>query len=84
MTHESSVEGRASIADLGPLTMVVERDLDSGWLVGHIVELPGCYTQAPDIGQLASNMREVIELRLEIADDIEPESTFVGTLRIDL
>ena len=29
-------------------TVVIERDPESGWLVGEVVELPGCYTQAPD------------------------------------
>ena len=27
-------------------TIVVEKDPESGWLVGEVVELPGCYTQA--------------------------------------
>ena len=30
-------------------TIVVERDPESQWLVGEVVELPGCYTQAPDL-----------------------------------
>jgi predicted RNase H-like HicB family nuclease len=25
-------------------TVVIERDPESGWLVGEVVELPGCYT----------------------------------------
>ncbi|GAI42291.1 unnamed protein product, partial [marine sediment metagenome] len=29
-------------------TVVVERDTESTWLVGEVVELPGCYTQAPN------------------------------------
>ncbi len=64
--------------------MVIERDLESGWLVGSVVELPGCHTQAPDLRTLESNIREVIDLYRETVDDIEPESTFVGTLRIDM
>ncbi len=28
-------------------TVVIERDQESSWLVGEVVELPGCYTQAP-------------------------------------
>ena len=84
MTTESRVASRESIADLGPLTMVIQRDVESGWLVGHLVELPGCYTQAPDIGQLETAMREVIELRFEIEENIEPECVFIGTFRIDI
>ena len=28
-------------------TVVIERDPESGWLIGSVSELPGCYTQAP-------------------------------------
>jgi hypothetical protein len=30
-------------------TMVIEKDPESGWLVGEVVELPGRYSMAPDI-----------------------------------
>jgi len=45
-------------------TMVVERDPESTWLVGEIVELPGCYTQAPDLSTLVTNMEEAIRAYL--------------------
>jgi predicted RNase H-like HicB family nuclease len=45
-------------------TMVVERDPDTGWLVGEVVELPGCYTQAPDLPGLEANIREAIDVYL--------------------
>jgi len=48
-------------------TVVVERDPESGWLVGEVVELPGCYTQAPDLPSLESNIREVISAYLNTA-----------------
>ena len=41
-------------------TVVIERDPESGWLVGEVVELPGCYTQAPDQPILEANIREAI------------------------
>ena len=44
--------------------MVVERDSESGMLVGEVVELPGCYTQAADLAQLEANVREAIEAYL--------------------
>jgi predicted RNase H-like HicB family nuclease len=44
---------------------VVERDPESGWLVGEVVELPGCYTQAPDLPTLEANMREAIIVYLQ-------------------
>ena len=45
-------------------TVVIERDLESGWLVGSVAELPGCYTQAPDLAGLERNMREAIQVFL--------------------
>lgn len=42
-------------------TVLVEKDRDTGLLVGEIVELPGCYTQAADWPELESNMREAIQ-----------------------
>jgi len=48
-------------------TVVVERDPESGWLVGEVVELPGCYTQAPALPSLESNIREAISAYLNTA-----------------
>ncbi|MBI3734410.1 MAG: type II toxin-antitoxin system HicB family antitoxin [Chloroflexi bacterium] len=52
-------------------TIVVERDPDSGWLVGEVAELPGCYTQAENMVDLESNMREAIHLYLEMSPDVQ-------------
>ena len=46
-------------------TMVVERDPESNWLVGEVVELSGCYTQAPDLPTLEINIQEAIGAYLE-------------------
>ena len=64
--------------------MVVERDLESGWLVGEVVELPGCYTQAPDLASLESSIREAISVYLQTASPAEPLSGFVGTWRVEV
>jgi predicted RNase H-like HicB family nuclease len=48
-------------------TIVVERDPESGWLVGEVVELPGCYTQAPDLPTLEANIRETIVAYLKVS-----------------
>lgn len=39
-------------------TIVIERDPESQWLVGEVVELPGCYTQAPDLPTLETHRKE--------------------------
>ena len=65
-------------------TVVVERDPDSRWLVGEVVELPGCYTQAPDLPTLERNIQEAVRAYLQVAEPEEPLSDFVGTWRIEL
>jgi predicted RNase H-like HicB family nuclease len=64
-------------------TMIVERDPESGWLVGSVVELPGCYTQAPDLPGLEHGIREAIAAYLGTADVDEPRAEFVGTWRVE-
>jgi len=63
-------------------TVVIERDSESGWLVGEVVELPGCYTQAPDLPSLEANVREAIAAYLQTAESDEPTSDFLGRLRL--
>ena len=55
---------------------VVERDPETGVLVGYVPGWPGAHTQGADIDELQQNLREVIEMLLE---DGEPnlESEFV-------
>ena len=65
-------------------TILVERDPESDWLVGEVVELPGCYTQAPNMTELEKNMREAIQVYLEAAQDIQPFPTFVGLQQIEV
>ena len=49
-------------------TGIIERDPESDWLVGSVAELPGCYTQAPDMASLEVNMREAIEVYLDTVE----------------
>jgi len=65
-------------------TVVVERDPESGWLVGEVVELPGCYTQAPDLPSLESNIREAISAYVNTALPEGPLPDFIGTWRIEV
>lgn len=65
-------------------TVVVERDPESTWLVGEVVELPGCYTQAPDLPSLEVNVREAIRAYLATVEPDEPLPDFVGTWRVEV
>lgn len=49
-------------------TVIIERDPESDWLVGSVAELPGCYTQAPDMASLEVNMRDAIEVYLDTVE----------------
>jgi len=65
-------------------TILVERDPESGWLVGEVAELPGCYTQAPDIKKLEENIKEAISAYLGDKAENEPLPEFIGTLRVEV
>jgi len=56
---------------------IVERDPETGTLVGSIPGWPGAHTQAASLDELEANLLEVIEMLLE---DGEPklESELVG------
>ena len=62
-------------------TAVVERDADTGLLVGYVPGFPGAHSQAESLDELRENLREVIAMLLE---DGEPklEAEFVGTQSI--
>ena len=64
-------------------TAVVEQDPETGLYVGFMPGFPGAHSQADTLGELNTNLREVVEMLLE---DGEPmlEGEFVGTQRISL
>lgn len=65
-------------------TVVIEKDPESQWLVGEVVELPGCYTQAPDLPSLEANIKGAIIAYLKTAKPEEPLPDFVGTWQVEL
>ena len=48
-------------------TVIIEKDEEAGLYVGEVPGLPGCHTHGETIDELMENMREVIELCLEVA-----------------
>lgn len=62
---------------------VVERDPDTGLLVGYVPGWPGAHSQGSDMDELQANLAEVIGMLLE---DGEPrlESEFVGVQTISV
>jgi predicted RNase H-like HicB family nuclease len=65
-------------------TIIVEHDPESGWLVAEVVELPGCYSQAPDLPSLEANVREAIAAYLEDQSVPDDHPEFVGTWRVQI
>ncbi len=59
-------------------TAVIERDAETGLLVGHVPGFPGAHSQGATLDELHHNLIEVLEMLLE---DGEPrlETEFVGT-----
>ncbi len=58
-------------------TAVVERDSETGFLVGYVPGFPGAHSQGKTREELTQNLREVIGMLLE---DGEPdlEGEFIG------
>jgi len=59
-------------------TAIIERDADTGLLVGYVPGFAGAHSQGETLDELHRNLREVIEMLLE---DGQPklEVEFVGT-----
>lgn len=51
-------------------TAVVERDADTGLLVGHIPGMPAAHSQGQPLDELHQNLREVIEMLLEEGEPV--------------
>jgi predicted RNase H-like HicB family nuclease len=64
-------------------TVDVELDEESGWLVAEVRELPGCFTEAPDMPTLRASLWEAITGYLKVAEPDSPALTdFVETWHI--
>jgi predicted RNase H-like HicB family nuclease len=59
-------------------TAVVERDTDTGYLIGFVPAFPGAHTQAETLDELNANLKEVVGMLLE-DDNVVVESEFIGT-----
>ncbi len=62
-------------------TAVIEKDPDTGLLVGFIPGFPGAHSQGETVEELVANLREVAAMLLE---DGQPklEAEFIGTQNI--
>ena len=66
--------------------VLIEKDVDGGY-VGKVAELEGCLSQGDTLDELMNNIREAIELCLEVKDEekqtiSESNIDFVGIQEI--
>ncbi|MEI6694778.1 MAG: type II toxin-antitoxin system HicB family antitoxin [Bacteroidota bacterium] len=48
------------------LTIIVQKDLESGWFVGQIEEFPAAISQGKTIDELEENLKAALKLLLEV------------------
>lgn len=63
--------------------VIVERDSDTGLLVGYVPGWPGAHTQGADMDELEENLQEVIAMLLEEGEP-ELESELVGVHKVQV
>jgi len=61
--------------------LIIEKGED-GYLIAEVVELPGCHTQAKNMGELIDRIKEAISLYLESQGIVKIKSNFIGTQKI--
>lgn len=59
-------------------TAVIERDADTGLLVGFVPGFRGAHSQGETLDELNNNLKEVVAMLLEDGDP-QLEGEFVGT-----
>jgi predicted RNase H-like HicB family nuclease len=62
-------------------SVIIELDGD-GYYVASVPELPGCHTQARSLDTLIKRVREAIEVCLEVEQEGQPTTEFVGVQRV--
>ena len=62
-------------------SVIIERDED-GWYVASVPQLRGCHTQGRTLDEVMERIREAILLCLEVDDEIQETSEFVGVQRV--
>jgi predicted RNase H-like HicB family nuclease len=63
--------------------VIIEQDED-GTYIASVPDLPGCHTQADTLNELNDNIKEAIELYLEVKPEMidEEPANFIGVEKI--
>jgi predicted RNase H-like HicB family nuclease len=63
--------------------VIVERDSDTGLLVGYVPGWPGAHSQGAGMDELQNNLQEVLEMLLEEGEP-QFESELVGVHKVQV
>jgi len=71
---------------MSKFTAYIERDPETGYLIGMVPGISGAHTQAETIDELLANLKEVLELCIEDLDLEEKKSLpeFVGVQQVEI
>ena len=71
---------------MNKFTAYIERDAETGLLVGMVPGVPGAHTQAETLDELSINLKEVLELCLgELnKNEIKKLPQFVGIQQLEI
>jgi len=64
-------------------TVYIEQDED-GYYIGSVPSLKGCHTQGKTLDELMRNMKEAIELCLEVEGKHAASGRFIGVQNIEV
>ena len=64
-------------------TVIIEKDED-GYYIGYVPPIRGCHTQGRTIDELMKNIKEAIELCLEVEGKKIEKEKFVGVQNIEV
>jgi predicted RNase H-like HicB family nuclease len=62
-------------------TVIIERGED-GYYIGTVPELKGCHTQGKTLDELMENVKEAVQLCLEVLEEEEKGTEFIGVQKI--
>jgi predicted RNase H-like HicB family nuclease len=65
--------------------VIIEKD-KGGWLIADVPAIKGCHTQGKNMNELLKNVKEAIELCLEVQkeDKINEKPSFVGIKQVKI
>jgi predicted RNase H-like HicB family nuclease len=63
-------------------TVIIEKD-ENGFFIGSVPALKGCHTQGKTMDELLKNIKEAIELCLEVEKNV-PDEHFIGIQQVQV